>query len=135
MNAQQHVTILVIDDDVAIVEMLQMALEEEGFLILTASDGEAGLQKLAQHKANLILCDVMMPVLDGREFCRIIASSPEYKDIPVVLMSAGRLEIDCNSYPHAAFLSKPFNFTRLLEVVYHYTGGPGIQELHKSNAA
>jgi DNA-binding response OmpR family regulator len=56
MNAQQHVTILVIDDDLAIVEMLQMALEEEGFLIYTASDGESGLQQLAQHKANLVLC-------------------------------------------------------------------------------
>lgn len=134
MNARANATILVIDDDLAIVDMLQMALEDEGYVVLTAPDGEAGLEQLAATQTHLVLCDVMMPGIDGREFCRIVAANPAYRDTPVVLMSAGRLEIDRRAFPHVAFLAKPFNFSTLLALVDRYTNDSSTTSLQTSSA-
>ena len=117
MSTSAKATVLVIDDDSAIVEMLQMALEEENYRVMTAYHGGEGLEQLAASKADLVLCDVMMPGIDGRDFCKAVADTPAYQGIPVVLMSAGRLEIDRRAYPHVAFLPKPFGFGTLLGLI------------------
>ena len=119
-------TILVIDDEVILAEMLQALLEDEGYQVLTARNGREGLERLAEHHPDLILCDVMMPLLDGRELCREVQARPEYDSVPIILMSAasaaGRLD-DCR---YAAFLSKPFDLDVLLDTINTLLGRPGL---------
>ncbi len=81
-------TILVVDDEPAIAEMLQDILEYEGYQVVTAGNGHEGLACVAAVRPQLVLSDVMMPGLDGRAFCRALQADPRYRGIPVVLMSA-----------------------------------------------
>src|SRR5436305_14931950 len=110
-------TILVVDDERSIVELLTAVLEDEGYHVVTAHNGKEGLAHLPISHPSMVLCDVMMPILDGREMCRRMQANPEYRSIPIVLMSAaaraGSLA-DCN---YAALLSKPFDLDDVLNTV------------------
>lgn len=117
-------TILVVEDELAIADMLSTLLADEGYEVLIAGNGREGLALVAQEHPDLVLSDVMMPILDGREMCRLIRAEPEYGDIPVVLMSAARdgaMSFECGQ---AAFLSKPFDLDRLLGLVLELIGLP-----------
>lgn len=82
--------ILAIDDDARNLKLIECYLEEEGYRILTAPDGEAGWSVLQQHAArvDLILLDRMMPNLDGIAFLQRFRQHPEYKHIPVIMQTA-----------------------------------------------
>ena len=80
--------ILVIDDELSIVQMLSAFLQEEGWQVLTASNGQEGLERLANARPAVVVSDVMMPVLDGWQLCSRMQADPRYQSIPVVLMSA-----------------------------------------------
>lgn len=110
-------TILVVDDELPIVEMAATVLEEEGYRVLTAAHGKEALACLAQNKVDLVLSDMMMPVMDGRELCRRIEADAAYSSIPVVLMSSTHSAAQLDGCPHAAFLGKPFDVQRLLMAV------------------
>src|SRR5258708_12613416 len=83
-------TILVVEDEFAIADMLSAVLQDEGYHVVLASNGREGLLRLADTEihADLVLCDVMMPVLDGREMRKTMKGDPALKDMPIVLMSA-----------------------------------------------
>ena len=90
-------------------------LEDAGHAVVTASNGAEALEVLARERAEVVLMDIMMPVLDGREAFLRIRAHPELGHIPVVLMSAAdppRLDAAL-----AGFLSKPFRLVELLEAV------------------
>lgn len=109
--------ILVVDDERAIVQMLRMFLEDEGYQVMTAHNGEEGLRCLEKVRPAIILCDLMMPVLDGRQLCRRLQSDPHYRAIPFILMSAVAKavnQIDCH---YAAVLVKPFNLDDVLNTI------------------
>jgi two-component system cell cycle response regulator len=80
--------ILVIDDHPDSVFLMQDRLEREGFEIITAYDGQTGLQRAFNELPDLILLDVMMPGMNGLEVCRTIVNTPVTKDIPVILVTA-----------------------------------------------
>lgn len=79
-------TILVVDDDEKIVQMLSRALRFEGYQVITAFNGEEALKLFDQVKPNLILLDVMMPKLDGWEVCRKIREKD--KKLPILMLTA-----------------------------------------------
>jgi CheY-like chemotaxis protein len=108
-------SVLVVEDEFASAEMLKFILELHGFEVHTAANGQEALEFLARQRPALILSDVMMPFIDGRELCRRVSANPSYSSIPVVLMSAAHETInkDCA----AAFLSKPLDFDLLLETI------------------
>lgn len=81
-------TILIIDDTPANVAVLADYLEEQGFRVVVAQDGEEGLKRADFVKPDLILMDVMMPGMDGFETCRHLKLRPEVQDIPVIFMTA-----------------------------------------------
>ena len=110
-------SILVIDDEITIVEMLSEFLEEEGFQVMTAFNGQEGLERLASARPALIMCDVMMPVLDGRELCRRMQADPRYRSIPLVLMSAVRTAPSLDGCIYAALLMKPFELDEVLQTI------------------
>ncbi|MCX6149476.1 MAG: response regulator transcription factor [Ignavibacteriales bacterium] len=85
--------ILLVDDEHDIIEFLQYNLEQEGFDVICAYDGEDALQKIIE-KPDLIILDVMMPKLDGYEVCKIIRQKKEFENTPVIFLTAKSGEKD-----------------------------------------
>ena len=109
--------ILVIDDEISIVEMLSAFLQGEGWQVMTACNGQEGLERLASAQPALVVSDVMMPVLDGWELCRRMQADPRYQSIPLVLMSAVRTAPELVGCNYAALLRKPFNLDEMLQTI------------------
>ncbi|MGE5680103.1 MAG: response regulator transcription factor [Bacillota bacterium] len=80
--------ILVIDDHPDSVFLMQDRLQREGYEVITAYDGQSGLERAFNELPDLILLDVMMPGLNGLEVCRTLVNTPITKDIPVILVTA-----------------------------------------------
>jgi two-component system alkaline phosphatase synthesis response regulator PhoP len=85
--------ILLVDDEKDIVEFLQYNLEQEGFKVIVAYDGKEALEKISK-KPDLIILDVMMPRMDGYETCSKIKTMEEYKNIPIIFLTAKSSELD-----------------------------------------
>ena len=115
--------ILVVDDEQAICEMLQELLTDEGYAVTTVSNGREALARVGDEHPDLVLTDVMMPIMDGAQLCRALAADPQAAAIPVVLMSAAgerNIRTRCN---YAAFVDKPFNLLDLLDTVERVLNG------------
>jgi CheY-like chemotaxis protein len=82
------IKILCVDDDPLILQMLGDVLRLRGYNVLTATDGEAGLDAAMLEHPDLILLDVMMPGIDGFEVCRLLKANDTLKDIPIVILTA-----------------------------------------------
>lgn len=85
--------ILLVDDEKDIVEFLQYNLVQEGFKVITAHNGKEALDKITSNP-DLVILDVMMPKMDGYEVCTRIKSMDEYKNIPIIFLTAKSSEID-----------------------------------------
>lgn len=110
-------TILVIDDEPAIVDILRAILEEEGYKVITAVNGRQGLDLIADVRPDAVICDVMMPLLDGRALCRALKNDPDLHDVPVVLMSAVQDLLRKTDCKFAAYIHKPFDLDTVLNTV------------------
>lgn len=108
--------LLIVDDELAIVEALQDILSVEGYDVVTAFNGAEGLQRMTAAKPDLVLLDLMMPVMDGREMLRRMREDAALRDVPVVVMSAGRIS-DEERRTSARFLAKPFELDLLLDTI------------------
>ncbi|MFO7168078.1 MAG: response regulator [Chloroflexota bacterium] len=117
-------TILVVEDEYAIAELLRDMLQEEGYAVVLASNGSQALEQLAETRPDLILSDVMMPGMDGRALTRALRTDPHYRSIPIVLMSAGRAP-DQGIDGYDAYISKPFNLYMVLDTVTELLGRGG----------
>ena len=80
--------ILLIDDEDDILEFLSYNLKKEGFVIETASNGKDGLKMMKKFTPDLIIVDVMMPEIDGIEFCSILRSDKKYEEVIIVFLTA-----------------------------------------------
>jgi len=74
---------LLIDDESQMVDMVQMRLEANGYEVISANDGEEGLEKAKSEKPDLIILDVMMPKMDGYQVCTILKHDAQYNKIPI----------------------------------------------------
>jgi two-component system, OmpR family, response regulator VicR len=111
-------TVLVVDDEFGTVEVLVAALEDAGYRVLTAANGRRALERLEENKPDLVVSDFMMPLMDGATLVQAMRSNPEYREIPVIMMSAApeaalRRHLD----GYEAFLRKPFRVPALLELI------------------
>lgn len=112
--------ILVVDDDPTIVKLVQLNLEIEDFEVVTASNGREALEAVAEHKPDLVLCDVMMPVMNGLEVVQRMKRDPSTAGIPIVLLSAKAQELDVQHGRGAGadeYVTKPFDPDHLLDTV------------------
>ena len=110
-------TILVVEDHPDIRTLVRSHLERAGYRVVEAPDGETGLETARQLVPDLILSDVMMPRMDGLEFCRAIKADPATDFIPVILLTAKAAQEDKlqGLREHAdAYLTKPFDPAELL---------------------
>ena len=111
---------LVVDDDHDIAELVRLALTDEGYEVVVASNGSAALLALETTPFDLILLDMRMPVMDGWEFARAYQARPAPRP-PIVVVTAARdageraAEIDADGY-----ISKPFSLEELLDAVKHH---------------
>jgi DNA-binding response OmpR family regulator len=112
-------TVLVVDDDPVIVNLLQVNFEIEGYDVLTAAGGEAGLAQARTGHPDVILLDVMMPGVDGLEVARRLREEPVTSDIPIVLLSAKAQAQDVQAGLAVAddYVTKPFEPLELLDRV------------------
>jgi two-component system alkaline phosphatase synthesis response regulator PhoP len=116
-NALPESTILIVDDNAQNVELLQAFLESLPVKIVTAVDGVDALEKVAEHRPDLILLDIMMPRMSGFQVCRKIKGDAKTKDIQVLMVTAlnelGDIEqaTECGTDD---FVSKPVNKFELL---------------------
>ena len=116
--------IMVIDDSKTIRRTAETLLSREGFDVITAQDGYEALGMVVRHRPDLVFVDIMMPRLDGYQTCALIKRHPDFRRIPVVLLSSkdglfdrakGRL------VGSERYLTKPFTREELLEAVSAFT--------------
>jgi CheY-like chemotaxis protein len=116
--------VLVVDDDPAILEICSDLLQTEGYTVSVATNGQQALEQLRTDPPQVILMDIMMPVLDGVEACRQVKANPVTAAIPVVLMSA-RTNLTRQSQERAsadALVAKPFDIDHLLNTIHDLVG-------------
>lgn len=115
-------TVLVIDDDVSLQMVLEIALKQAGYEVIFASNGEEALQQLETSQPAVVISDVMMPNMDGVQFFHAIHERLRYENIPIIMMTAlGRkpwfAEMEAEG---AVILQKPFDVERLVSLVDMY---------------
>jgi CheY-like chemotaxis protein len=117
-DPQARRQILVVDDDPDIRDTLQLILSEEGYPVCTATNGNDALHWLRSATPRLILLDLMMPDMDGRQLLRVFEAHPSLAAIPVVVITASTVVA---TPPGAAgILQKPILLDQLLETVERY---------------
>ncbi|HEY7126163.1 MAG TPA: response regulator [Ktedonobacterales bacterium] len=110
--------VLVVDDDAAIRKMLVDVLSLEGFSAETARDGREALALLEASNYQVVLLDLMMPIMDGWELCRTLRERPTLRaQFSVVLMSAGEKLEQAQDLGADGYLAKPFDVNQLLELL------------------
>jgi DNA-binding response OmpR family regulator len=87
-------TVLVIDDEKDVVELVRYNLEKEGFDVIAAEDGRSGLRIAQEHRPDVVVLDVMMPGPDGLEVCRELRADARTQGVPVVMLTAKATETD-----------------------------------------
>ena len=114
-------TVLVADDEPVLRRLVAEALRDEGYAVTEAGDGGALLARLATEPPDLVLLDVMMPGIDGRQAYLVMRSRADIPRVPVVMMSAavGPDRLDPSI---AAFLPKPFDLDHLYALVARLIG-------------
>jgi two-component system, OmpR family, alkaline phosphatase synthesis response regulator PhoP len=120
MEAPVQASVLVVDDEPQVVWMLQFSLEAEGFQTFAARDGRTALDELRRHRPQLMLLDIMMPVMDGWSVLQEIRDLPEGERPRVVVVSARatlRDRAKAAELGAVAFVAKPFNVDDLLGVL------------------
>jgi two-component system phosphate regulon response regulator PhoB len=114
-------TILVIEDESALVTLIRYNLEAEGFEVLDAPDGEEGLLVLEERMVDLVLLDWMLPQLSGIEVCRQIRRKSETRNVPVIMLTARGEEGDRVRGLNAGaddYLAKPFSYKELIARIH-----------------
>ena len=86
--------ILIVEDEATLAETLAENLTEEGYAVSVARDGEAGLAKIRAELPDLVILDVMLPILDGLSVCRIVRKDPSTVHIPIIMLTMRGTEVD-----------------------------------------
>ncbi len=125
------ISVLIVEDDRNIAELLQMYLEKEGYAVTVASDGGQGLAKFRSIHPDLVLLDIMMPVMDGWAVCRAIRAESQ---TPVIMLTAkGETDDKVSGLRAGAddYITKPFEMKEVLariEAVLRRTAGTATEK-------
>lgn len=112
-------SVLIVDDEFGLADITADLLTEAGYDVALAINGKLGLASLATRRADIVLTDLMMPVMDGPEMIRHMRADPVLAQIPAILMTALPEAVPTgNGAMHDAVLVKPFSITELLEVMH-----------------
>jgi CheY-like chemotaxis protein len=121
-------TILIVDDEFAFVENLTELLQDEGYRVVSAANGKDGLERLQKEMPDLVLTDYTMPLANGRDLIRGMRALPDFRSLPVIMMSATTKTVSLadadGTIEVSAFLKKPFQLETLLDALVRLFG-PG----------
>jgi CheY-like chemotaxis protein len=112
-------TILVVDDEEPVVDLLTDMLHEQGHTVVSAYNGRTALQLVSERHPDLIISDVMMPFVDGLQLSRTIREEFDADRLPIILMSAA-LPPNLQECGANAFLGKPFDIDRFDALIAAY---------------
>jgi CheY-like chemotaxis protein len=111
-------TVLVVDDEFGVAEVLQSILEDEGYRVVTAINGKQALTRLGEHTPDVIMLDYMMPIMDGTQTLAAIRNDAAFKNIPVIMMSSlEEAAVRETAIDYDSFLRKPFRAMAVLKLV------------------
>src|SRR5205823_5372907 len=116
-----QVTVLVVDDDPVILNLLQVNFEMEGFNVITATDGDEGLREARSKRPDIVVSDIMMPKLDGLEMAATLKGDRSTRTLPIILLSARAQTADVQRGLDAGveeYVTKPFDPLELVDLVY-----------------
>jgi CheY-like chemotaxis protein len=110
--------ILVVDDEPLIAMALEAALEDVGYEVVTAANGRQGLERLAEARADLVLLDMMMPIMGGPAMLAAMLAQPELAGIPVIILSSlPEAAIRSRTAGVAAIIRKPYTVDQVLDEI------------------
>lgn len=116
-------TILVVEDELDHLETLDILLRMEGYEVLKATNGRDGLNKIDEQRPDLILTDLMMPVMSGAEMLETLQNTP-HKSVPAILMSAGLAHLRFqNKNLWTVFMKKPLDIETLYSTIARILDG------------
>ncbi|MDR0278818.1 MAG: response regulator [Paucimonas sp.] len=119
-------TILVVDDEYQISDILAFTLEDEGYGVVKAGNGEKALEVLDDVRVDLLITDYMMPVMNGEELARKLRDLPRFKALPIILISGAQASIGReNPGLFDGVLDKPFDPAILIAMVRQLMPSPG----------
>jgi len=112
--------VLIVDDEADLVSTVQYRLKFADCAVVTASNGQEGLERAAAEKPDIILLDTNMPVMNGHEMLERLRADPGLKSIPVIMLTA-RCEAQdiatASALGVSDYITKPFDFTQLMETI------------------
>jgi len=112
--------VLIVDDEPSIIVALQFLMEQSGYATVVAFSGEEAMEAVAKHHPDLILLDIMLPVVDGFEVCQRVRENPDWKTIRIVLVTALGNEANVTKgldLGADAYVTKPFSNADLVAKV------------------
>lgn len=117
-------TVLVVDDEFGVADLIDAVLTDEGHRVLTAANGRQGLEVVAKEHVDMMFLDYMMPIMDGAAMLRRITDDPSWRTIPVVMMSSlpeASVAERCSGY--ATFMRKPFRVGEVIALSKQFVPG------------
>jgi DNA-binding response OmpR family regulator len=112
--------VLIVDDEPGIIVALQFLMEQSGYATMVAFSGEEAMEAVTRHHPDLILLDIMLPVVDGFEVCQRVRENPDWNDIRIVLVTALGSEANVTKgldLGADAYVTKPFSNADLVAKV------------------
>jgi len=112
--------ILLIDDEPELIKAVEIRLKSTGYEVSVAYDGRAGIREAKEIKPDLIILDLLMPIMDGYAVANELKDDPETKHIPIIILTASQredLKTRCRELGVTSFIMKPFETSDLLMVV------------------
>lgn len=119
-------TVLIADDEPNIIISLEFLLEQAGYQVLVAHDGEEALEAIKRQTPDLVLLDVMLPRLSGFDVCQKIRENPDWQEMRVVMLTAKGREVEVSkglALGANAYITKPFSTQELLAEIGAQLGG------------
>ena len=119
----ENKTVLIIDEEEFFIEPIKMYFEGQGVSIITAEDGLTGLNLARSEAPDAIILDLMLPVINGFQVCRLLKYDNQYRNIPLIIVSAKDTENDmqlCEQSGANLFITKPVNPADIYEQLKQY---------------
>jgi len=125
MTDEKKKRILVIDDDPVLIKIMNNVLDANGFEPVMANEAPLGLEIAMTQSPDLIILDVMMPIINGYNICRLLKSEEGYKNIPILLLTSRSEQKDKEIGAEVGadgYIAKPFDTNELLETIRRLLG-------------
>ncbi len=130
MSPSANARVLIIDDDATLVKLAGSILSSSGYQVISSTDAPVGLEMAMKEKIDLIVLDVMLPVINGFNICRLLKSQEKYKKIPIVLLTSRDEEEDRKiglQVGADAYITKPLNRENFLNIINDLLNKSGDQ--------